>query len=380
MRRDAGYDGRVAPAIGRDGMPNAVHRPWASNLALLVVSLGLSLAGAEVLFRIYLRRIYERHSVERFVAHLDQGAAPDDGTNPYVLERIIQLSPDPRIIYELRPNLRDVRFGLVDVDTNGAGMRARREYAPGRPPSTVRIVGIGDSGMFGWNVPEGREYLADLERLLARRGNGTTYEVLNLAVPGYNTEQEVELFRTKGLAYEPQIVVVGWCVNDMGPPTLVFGDARFDEWDRSYLYTFVFDRQGFVDMTMPRVRQWPQIALEHGFWAPPTGPVDPRILHPVVAAGMGIEGVRHAFADLQALATAHHFHVLVFGPLGADVVRLARDAGLDYYDTREAIPAGRYPLEWGVHHMHPRPRGHHVLARYLERVLTRRGWLDGPGS
>jgi GDSL-like lipase/acylhydrolase family protein len=362
--------------MGPTGMPIAVRRPWASNLALLVTSLALSLGGAEVLFRLYLRRIYERHSVEHFVARLERGESADAGGNPYVLERIIQLSPDPRLIYELRPHLH-VRFGMVDVETNGAGMRASREYAVDRPPSTLRIVGIGDSGMFGWDVPQGRDYLADLERALARRGNGTAYEVLNLAVPGYNTQQEVERLRDTGLAYDPQVVVVGWCVNDTGPPSMVFGDARFDEWDRSYLYAFVFDRARFAEMTMPVVREWPRVALEHEMWAPPTGPVDPRIVHPVVAGGMGVEGVRRAFADLAALAVARGFHVLVFGPLGAETAALARDAGLDVYDTRAAIPLDRYPRDWGVHHMHPRPRGHHVLARYLERALARRGWLDG---
>ena len=65
----------------------------------------------------------------------------------------------------------------------------------------MRIVGIGDSGMFGWNVEQGEDYLSVLRSNLTARANGVSYEVLNLGVPGYNTQIEVESLRSKGLAY-----------------------------------------------------------------------------------------------------------------------------------------------------------------------------------
>src|SRR5262249_23510215 len=151
--------------LGGSGMP-AVRR-WAANLGLLVASLALSLVGAEIGFRVYLRHVFEKNSYERFVARQERGAPAAD-TGPYALERIIGFGAHPRLIYELRPHLH-VPFGRVVVETNGAGMRTRREYAVARPPSTTRILGIGDSGMFGWDVPQGREYLAVLERRLGAR-------------------------------------------------------------------------------------------------------------------------------------------------------------------------------------------------------------------
>ena len=39
-------------------------------------------------------------------------------------------------------------------------------------------------------------------------------EVLNFGVSGYNTQQEVETLREKGLRYSPDLVVLAVCVND----------------------------------------------------------------------------------------------------------------------------------------------------------------------
>ena len=40
------------------------------------------------------------------------------------------------------------------------------------------------------------------------------YEVLNMGVDGYHTMQEIETLRVKGLKYNPDLVLVTFCVND----------------------------------------------------------------------------------------------------------------------------------------------------------------------
>lgn len=69
-------------------------------------------------------------------------------------------------------------------------------------------------------------YLAVLEQKLRQRraapGSGASsspprWQVINTAVPGYNTAMEVELRKAVGSGYEPQIVVLGFVVNDLGP-------------------------------------------------------------------------------------------------------------------------------------------------------------------
>ena len=56
-------------------------------------------------------------------------------------------------------------------------------------------------------------------------------------------------------------------------------------------------------------------------------------------------------------------------------MRLCRETGVDYYNTCEKIPVGKYPDNYAIHFMHPAPAGHRVLAEHLERELAERGWL-----
>ena len=47
-------------------------------------------------------------------------------------------------------------------------------------------------------------------------------EILNLAVSGYNPYNQGELLRDLGLAYEPDLVLAQFCINDLNDPTLHF--------------------------------------------------------------------------------------------------------------------------------------------------------------
>ena len=105
------------------------------------------------------------------------------------------------------------------LELNADGFRDR-DYAKAKPPGVRRIVGIGDSYMFGWGVRTGKDYLSVLEERLAPRCPDARWEVLNMAVPGYNTAMEVETLRARGLAYEPDVVVVGFVLERRRPPEL----------------------------------------------------------------------------------------------------------------------------------------------------------------
>jgi lysophospholipase L1-like esterase len=54
-----------------------------------------------------------------------------------------------------------------------------------------------------------------LERLLNEGSSGKRYEVFNMGVGGYHTSQEVETLRYKGLAFDPDYVLIGFCLNDL---------------------------------------------------------------------------------------------------------------------------------------------------------------------
>jgi hypothetical protein len=111
------------------------------------------------------------------------------------------------LIFELRPGVRG-RFLGTPLKINSQGFRGRPVTE--RPAErALRIVGIGDSIAFGWGISEKDTFLSYLERRFRREHPGAPpLQVINLAVPGYNTHQEVETFVTKGLSYDPDVVVV----------------------------------------------------------------------------------------------------------------------------------------------------------------------------
>jgi lysophospholipase L1-like esterase len=281
------------------------------------------------------------------------------------LAAIIRKSADPYLIYELQPDLT-MEFGNRSLHINSRGMRDSREYEEAKPTNAVRIVGLGDSGMFGWGVEQDENYLAVLESNLNRRADGRIYDVLNLAVPGYNTQLEVESLRYKGLVFKPDIVVVGWCDNDFGLPFFIPQQGQWNRKDVSYLYYLLFDRKRFADLALNQVsdqRQFDKTKVPEHF-----------------RQGMDVEGVRRTFQDLMALSREHGFQILVFGPMRKEAVVICRELSLPHFNTLEKIGPTEYPKEYYVHFIHPRPGGHRVLAERMEAELVSRGWLPAAGK
>jgi len=96
--------------------------------------------------------------------------------------------------------------------TNSLGYRDR-ERSRAKPAGTRRVVALGDSFAWGVGVEFEDAWPQRLERGLARRRGGT-WEVVNLSREGMNTVEQAEQLATEGLAYEPDLVVLGYCLND----------------------------------------------------------------------------------------------------------------------------------------------------------------------
>jgi hypothetical protein len=94
---------------------------------------------------------------------------------------------------------------------NGDGLYDH-QYPVAKPAGTKRILVLGDDVVYG-----NGESLADTlpKRLeAAYKATGKSVEVLNFGVSGYDTHQEIEFFKTTGLKYRPDIVVVVYVLND----------------------------------------------------------------------------------------------------------------------------------------------------------------------
>lgn len=339
------------------------RRHFLGRFVLLNGSLACALAAAEFGMRLVLSARQRGQSLEHLAA-LRQRGRPLPIQSNHALAAIIQPSANPRLVYELIPGL-DTSFGGQPLRTNRDGMRADRDYPRARPPNGVRIVGLGDSGMFGWNCAQDENYLAVLEQRLRARGDGVTYEALNLAVPGYNTQLEAEMLRSRGMAYRPDLVVVGWCANDFSLPFFLWEKQNYWQRDVSYVFTLLFDRPRFARIASALVFRDRRTFVEEQ-------------VVPELTEGMDPAGVRRALADLRDQCARGGCRLLVFGPLKSVIRGLCDEAGVPYCNTYTAIPENKYPKDYLLYYMHPSPAGHRVLADYLERDLRARGWLPGP--
>lgn len=340
----------------------APFRDWkttAGCVFLFCASMAFSLASAEVALRVMLDRNQGDGSIEKLASIRENRTIFLSSFHP--LAAIVRLSRNKKLVYELFPNL-DMEFGHRTLKTNHAGMRESRDYEVAKPADMLRIVGLGDSGMFGWNVDQDQDYLSVLEERLQQEGGGLRYEVLNLAVPGYNSYQELEMLRDRGLAFRPDVVIVGWCDNDFGLPFFMSQSVDYTRRDVSFLYHLLFNREVFQRLVEPPALRGSEINRD--------------LVDPALVSYTGAEGVSKAFAELQEEGRKHGFKLLVFGPMNSHATRICEELGIDYFNTFEEIPKGKYPSDYAVHFMHPGPGGHRVLGEELHAWLKNKGWLS----
>ena len=188
---------------------------------LLVLEIAVRLVGA--FDRNYLDELGSSRAIE-----------PD---RELALGDLVRQNPDDSIVYELRPGVQG-RFLGMPVVINSLGMRDR-ERVRAKGPKTFRVVGLGDSLMFGWGVRQEETFLALLEKELNARLSKASFEVWNLAVPGYNSVQEVATFAAKADSIRPDLVIVNWVGNDMDLPNFLAERPDVYSPRRSFLFELV---------------------------------------------------------------------------------------------------------------------------------------------
>jgi lysophospholipase L1-like esterase len=316
--------------------------------------------------------------------------------------RLFVASDDPHLGYGLRPGLETTVRGIA-IRVNAFGLRGP-EVAARAAPGTHRVLAIGDSATFGEALAEEDSFPVQLERELTAR-SGERYEVLNAGVQGYNTENELAFLRARGLALEPETVVVGFNLNDfdyapaIGPLGVLTRDPaeRVSSWSPANISEFylvlrwlVITRGRFLGTpaanTGNHVRQpgEPFIdldryvsALRKQYYAKPN---DERW-----------QTMADSLHGLGALAREHGLRLVIaiipdgdqFGDPPPSLVpqqkvlAICRDAGLDCIDLYPAFAAaGGSDLYQDI--MHPNAAGQKVIAHALaDRLSSER---RGPGT
>ncbi len=161
--------------------------------------------------------------------------APESEKTTTLFER------DDDLGWKLRPGAV-AEWGGVTVSINERGFRGPVvPYA--RTPGTRRMVYLGDSVTFGYRIARWQDTFPYLvgESLAAR--DSVPVETVNLSVEGYSQWQEAIVMVREGIKYAPDLVVIGFVLNDV---TEMFHLARFGGGDEGFqlrhTYTSRLDR------------------------------------------------------------------------------------------------------------------------------------------
>lgn len=187
------------------------------NISLLLVSSALILLAIEGTLRIYAKITSSDACVFKEFKSVNMG------------DRLYRLSDNPRLIIELNPGAKTgpsgekIRGGgITTISINKDGLRENRDYAIPKPPNTYRIAVLGDSVAFGFGVNATSSFPKIIEGVLEKQWVEKNVEVINFSVPGYNGGQKVATLEEKALRYEPDLVLMGWLVDDYAVPSYIF--------------------------------------------------------------------------------------------------------------------------------------------------------------
>jgi hypothetical protein len=159
-----------------------------------------------------------------------------------------------------------VRGGGSFRPENSAGYRDV-EHTKKKPKGVRRAVFVGDSFTYGAGVLFDDTYPKRVERGLIE-DRGEPWEAIVLAVPGFDSEREAKIVREEVFAYEPDLLFLGYVLNDAE-------DKRADEkrraldwvreqaaagqppfWRRSALFSLVADRIRATAQNRERIRNY----------------------------------------------------------------------------------------------------------------------------
>ena len=327
-----------------------------------------------------LQAVGEERRQGRLVRDLAGVPAPRPGST-VGLGQMIRRSTNPRTVYELQPRL-DVVFSGGRVTTSDSGFRGADVTKP-KPPGVFRIVGIGDSYMFGQGVSDAETYLSALPGLLSRVVPGLSVETVNLAVPGFNTVMEVELAKARAAELEPDIILIEIVGNDLDLPNFLWNPV--DPWSlkKSFLIEFARARIGSHPdhgLSVPGLRDAPRSPGASSDTFSRTESDVPA----AYASLVGLPAFNRAIVDLAGLGNARGIPVMAMTHgvwFEDDMIRALTQAGIPVLVLRSALRQrarslgapdyARSLLSLGPSDLHPSALGHGVIAEELAGWLAR---------
>ena len=362
-----------------------------AKLLLAGASVLVACLMAEVAVRVF-KYAQEEQNASEWLAVKSREVAEAGPGDPVGLGHLVEPSEHEDIIYQLLPDLDVANYFGGSVQSNSHGFRGP-PCTIEKPANTFRIVGLGDSVMFGNGVDNGESFVRVLEDQLNSdvAPGGRRYEVINMAMGGYNTAMEVAHFLRHGLELDPDLVVIDYVGNDFHLPNFLAGRTNFWALDRLFLWEWLERRLGTREWD--RFRPLARAPRANGSFANDPKDVPPEYRHMV-----GPEGYRAAMAKLRGLADEHDFAVVLtsHSGLNADlanenvsiVIQTAEELGFPQVDGSPTLLA--YMEEQGLERHeyrgsvltvsdddpHPSALSHRLLGEYYAKRLVELGLLE----
>lgn len=325
-------------------------------------------------------------------------------------ELIVRASSNALRKYEGTPHASGVAW-RARVKLNSEGFRDD-EYPTVKDERVYRIVTLGDSIAFGNFLSVEETFSNRLERLFQSAKDRV--EVINMAMGGYDTLQEVATLEAVGTRVGPDLVLVAFCFNDIGTDSVnleyiekaaaygsspiyrlrvaQFVRARLDRISARYASreplgdeAFLAGNEGHVkdvghdELLSSRIEDLERALARgrdyHGF-------------APLYASRARIGKLRHALDRLRELSQANGFRVLgVIVPVldgtpeNADLYRVIDEIVAGEFE-RQGFGAVRMFSEfsadgldglrrWDDDLLHPNARGHRLIAERLFQEVRR---------
>lgn len=292
---------------------------------------------------------------------LGEGAAED-----------ILLKGNPWLLWELQPGTHRERG--VTVHVNSRGMRDQ-ERGPKRRP---RALILGDSSVYGFGVEDGEVFSARLEQQMDA-------DFINAAVPGYSSLQSLNLLKMRGMALEPDILILATLWSDNNYDS--FQDAELLASWSGWSVRPEAKIRDFLGKSM--LFRW----LDWGLRVAPSGRHARKVGWTVGGEDPKVGGRRVPLPDylaaLDAMASTVEGRVLFLVlPNREDLEPRSNPAWRVYREAMRALAmawgapvlegpalfaaAGRVPEALFLDEMHPTAAGHALLAQAVAENLG--GW------
>ena len=261
--------------------------------------------------------------------------------------------------------------GCIAIEHNSIGFR-EPEFAVEKPAGEFRVLALGDSFTYGSGVLQQDAWPKVLERRLAARGQKVHVINCGFACGTYTPAGYDTWMESDGLLLQPDLVIVGFCLNDMGNgndvPMVGYQSVEKTDWQNPLIKHLVLSYQSaqarknapdFVSIVKARPETWN--ATQGGL----------RNLQRIL-------GAKNIPMVVAVLPMFSQFDLVPYPYAGLCemIDTFCREQAMACVDLKGPF-LGRSDFDLWVHptDQHPTPEGHRLLADGIFDFLKQKGWV-----